>query len=126
MNYDLLLHIDDNDPNRLNLALNNAANYMAALPDEKFKVVLVANGPAAQLFGKKASEGEDERSVKLAQLEKKAAELTAKGLSIRVCRNALNGFCVAEQDLWPCCEVTCGAMVELVRLQREGYAYVKP
>ena len=35
MYYDLVIHVDDNDPARLNLAFNNVANYKAALPGER-------------------------------------------------------------------------------------------
>ena len=50
MYYDLIIHVDDNDKGRLNLAFNNVANYKAGLPGEKFSIVMVANGPAIQLF----------------------------------------------------------------------------
>ena len=36
MYYDLLIHVDDNDPKRLNLAFNNYANYIAAVDEEGY------------------------------------------------------------------------------------------
>ena len=49
-----------------------------------------------------------------------------EGLSIRLCNNALNAFKVDRSKLWKGCEVIPAGMVEIVRLQREGFAYVKP
>lgn len=115
MNHDLLLHIDSDDPAVLNLALNNAANYFRALPGETFRMVMVANGPAVKLFTR-ANAGQAARG----------AELAALGLDIRLCRNALNSAGIADADLWDCCSVVPAGVVEIVRLQREGAAYIKP
>ena len=38
MNYDLCLHIDSKDPAILRLVLRNAANYIKALPEERFQI----------------------------------------------------------------------------------------
>ena len=86
MYYDLLIHVDDNDPKRLNLAFNNYANYIAAV-DEEFRVVMVVNGPAAQLLKKENAE----------QAER-GAKLMDSGLTIRVCNNALKAFKVTQQS----------------------------
>ena len=114
MYYDLLIHVDDNDPKRLNLAFNNYANYIAAV-DEEFRVVMVVNGPAAQLLKKENAE----------QAER-GAKLMDSGLTIRVCNNALTAFNVDPADLWEGVEITPAAIVEIVKLQREGYAYLRP
>ena len=34
MNYDVVLHLDSNDPAKMRLVLRNAANYLNALPGE--------------------------------------------------------------------------------------------
>ena len=115
MYYDLLVHVDDNDPARLNLAMNNCANYAAALPGEKFQVAMVVTGPAAKPFSRD-NEAQAERG----------RQLMAQGLSIRLCRNALKAAGLTEKDVWEGCEFVPAGMVEIVRLQREGFAYVKP
>ena len=115
MNYDLLLHVDSDDPKVLNLALNNAANYKNGLPGESFHMVLVANGPAVKLFT-----GEH------ADLAAGGAELTGMGLDIRLCANALKSNGISSDALWPGCRVVPAGVVEIVHLQREGFAYIKP
>ncbi len=114
-NYDLCVHVDQNDPALLGLALNNIANYMAALPDETFRVCLVANGPAVQLF-KSGATPHDAR----------VADLAAKGVTFSMCANALKAFNVGKDALINGCEVVPAGVVELVRLQRAGFAYIKP
>ena len=114
-NYDLCVHVDQNDPALLGLALNNIANYMAALPDEKFRVRLVANGPAVQMF-KQGVTPHDAR----------VAELASKGVTFALCANAIKAFSVDKDALISGCEVVPAGVVELVHLQREGFAYIKP
>ncbi|WP_446424435.1 DsrE family protein [Mailhella sp.] len=114
MYYDLLIHVDDNDPKRLNLAFNNYANYIAAV-DEEFHVVMVVNGPAVQLLKKENAE----------QAER-GAKLMDSGLAIRVCNNALKAFGVDPAELWEGVEIVPAAIVEIVKLQREGFAYLRP
>lgn len=115
MNTDLLLHVDSDEPAVLKLAFANAANYANALPGEKPRMVLVANGPAVKLFTSQHSE-----------LAARGRELADMGLDIRLCANALKGNDISRDALWPVCHVVPAGMVELVRLQREGFAYVKP
>lgn len=115
MNYDVVLHVDSDEPKVLNLALNNAANYKNGLPGESFRMVLVANGPAVTLF-----------TADHAELAARGAELAAMGLDIRLCANALKSHGIASDALWPDSHVVPAGVVEIVRLQREGFAYIKP
>ena len=113
--YDLLVHVDDNDSARLNLAFSNVANYMAALPDTSFRVTMVLNGPAVQLLT-----GAHE------ELAKTGEALMAQGLSMKACQNALRKFGIEAESLWKGIEVVPAGIVEIVRLQREGFAYLRP
>ena len=115
MYYDLIIHVDDNDKGRLNLAFNNVANYKAGLPGEKFSIVMVANGPAIQLSTRENAE-----------LAERGKQLKAEGHSIRLCNNALKAFNVPVSELWEGCEVVPAGVVEIVKLQREGFAYLRP
>ena len=115
MNYDLCLHMDSPDPALLRLTLANAANYMKGLLGEHFQLVIVANGPGVRHFSKANTEG--------ASL---AAPLQAKGLRILLCANALAANDMDADALWPGCEVVPAGLVEIVRLQRAGFAYIKP
>lgn len=43
-----------------------------------------------------------------------------------LCNNALNKFGIDREHLWNSASVVPAGVVELVRLQREGFAYIKP
>ncbi len=52
--------------------------------------------------------------------------MTKKGASILVCGNALKAYNMDNSELWPNVEVVSSGIVEIVRLQDDGMAYVKP
>ncbi|MEG2139448.1 MAG: DsrE family protein [Bilophila sp.] len=114
MYYDLLVHVDLADEKRFAMALGNIGNYLAALPQETYKVVLLANGGAAPFLALPGLQAETIQT------------LAAKGVSFRVCANALKKAGLTKEDLLPDVAVVPAGVVELVRLQREGYAYIKP
>lgn len=115
MNYNLVLHMDSLDENIMRLVLRNAANYLNALPEEKFQLVIVANGPAVRHFIR----GEREN-------EEAARALSERGVQFRLCANALRDNELDKEDLWPFCAIVPAGLVEIVKLEREGYAYIKP
>ena len=115
MFYDLLVHVDLPDESRFVMALGNINNYLAALNGEPCTVVLLANGGAASFLARKDN-AQTEAIEKLAQA----------GVSCRVCANAMKKVPITKEDLLPCVEVVPAGVVEIVRLQREDFAYIKP
>lgn len=113
--YDLILHVDKPDGS-INIAFNNAVNYVKALPGEHFEMILLLNSKAAGLMARGAE------GVNAEKLE----NALAAGLKIKVCRNALNEHHIDAASLHPACEIVPAGMVEIVERQRAGYAYVKP
>jgi uncharacterized protein len=115
MKYDLLLHMDMESQETMDLALGNIENYMLALPGETFRIVLVANGPAVKLFRK--------ANFSAAMT---VARLGEKGARFKLCANAMKKFAILAEDMIDGCEVVPAGIVEIVLMQREGFAYVKP
>ncbi|MBQ4566594.1 MAG: DsrE family protein [Desulfovibrio sp.] len=115
MNYDLCLHLDSNDPAMLRLVLKNATNYLNALPDEKVSLSVVVNGPGVVHF-----------ATTDADMRQQTEGLMARGVRFCLCANALADNQLTAADLWPGCEVVPAGLVEVVRLQRAGYAYIRP
>lgn len=113
--YDLLVHVDLDNSRVLGIALNNITNYMNALPDEKYDVVLLANGPAVTLL----------RQETCPHLDNMVA-LISRGVRFEVCANALKKFEVTLECLVEGCTVVPAGVVALVDLQRQGFAYIKP
>ena len=50
----------------------------------------------------------------------------ARGLKLRLCKNALDANKMTAADLWPGCEVVPAGLVEIVELQNKGFAYIRP
>lgn len=118
MNWNVVMHADLSDPTRLAFVFTNMKNYLKDVPKGSgAKLVILANGPAVRLFTN-ARENDT--------LHATAKELLASGVSLRLCRNALANFNLDEKELWKGCEVVPGGITELVRLQGEGFAYIKP
>ncbi|MDO5535903.1 MAG: DsrE family protein [Desulfovibrionaceae bacterium] len=121
MNFNVVFHVDLNDPKRLNLAFDNVANYMAFLDEtpggSAASLVMLGNGPVVNLFAKRPEN---------ADLEARGRQLMENGLSIRLCSNALRKFEISPEQVWEGCTVVPAGIPELVKLQNEGYCYLKP
>ncbi len=113
MNYDIVFHVDLDEQKNLNIAITNIDNYFTAIEGKKAEVVLLVNGPAVNLIKKDVAP----QGLSLLQ---------SKGLSIRVCQNAINHFSLTKEILIDNITVVPAGIVELVRLQNEHFSYVKP
>lgn len=56
----------------------------------------------------------------------KVAALAARGVVFKVCENSLRAGNLGRRDLLPRVEVVPSGTLEIARLQREGYAYIRP
>ena len=115
INYNLVLHMDSYDANIFRLVARNATNYLNALANKDVDLRVVANAGAVKLF-----------TAINPGLRELAIPLVQRGVRFVLCANALAENKIEHADLWPECEVTPAGLVEIVRLQREGFAYVKP
>ena len=114
MYYDLLVHVDLPDEQRFTVALNNIANYIAALKAEEYRIVLLANAGAAKFLANKSA------------FAARVAEIQNHGVLFMVCANALKAASIAMEDVLVGVQIVPAGVVEIVRLQREGYCYLKP
>jgi len=111
-----VFHVDwENDENIL-MALNNISNLLKSVPPENASVCVLANGAAAKLF----------RREQAFQYASDILSLSEKGVRFLVCSNSLKNFGISREELVESCEVIPAGIVELIRLQAEGYAYIKP
>ncbi|MEM8950173.1 MAG: DsrE family protein [Pseudomonadota bacterium] len=116
------IHVDENDPARMNMALNNAANIYKYYDEkgEAVEVRLVANGPGLHMFR------EDTSPVK----ERIAAmSLEHEGLTFAACGNthrAMSSKAGSDITLISEAEMIQSGVVELIELQGDGWAYIRP
>ena len=116
------IHVDQNDPQVMNMALNNAANvdsYYESVGDE-VEIELVAYGPGLNMFIPGKSPVADRVS---------AMSLEMENLSFAACANTLEGMkkkAGHDIELMSEAVVVPSGVVRLIELQEQGYAYVRP
>ncbi len=116
------IHVDENDPARMNMALNNVANvnkYYESI-GESVEIELVAYGPGLHMFRSDTSPVKDRISV---------LSLEIDNLTFSACGNTHNAMQKkAGKDIVLIDEanVVPSGVVQLITLQEQGYAYVRP
>jgi intracellular sulfur oxidation DsrE/DsrF family protein len=105
--------VTDADPAKWNFTLGNIANALDGIGADKADIELVIYGPAIAML-KKDSVVAD-----------KLAAALARGVRIAACQNSMRGFKIEAADLVPGAVVVPAGVVELIRREHAGYAYVR-
>ncbi|MFH2124223.1 MAG: DsrE family protein [Pseudomonadota bacterium] len=116
MQYKAVFHVDQNDEQVFNLALNNVINLLNAIPGQEHTLIVLLNGPAVSLMAW------DDVATFLERIQ----GLVSQGVCFQVCENALNRFEVSRNNLIAECQVIPAGIVGLIDLQNQGFAYIKP
>lgn len=85
--------------------------------DPRTRVVIVAYGEGVQFL---------QSDTLFSDEGPKVAALAARGVVFKVCENSLRAGNLVRRDLLPRVEVVPSGTLEIARLQREGYAYIRP
>jgi len=115
--YKYVLHIDDMDPSKQELILNNAQNLLDAYPPGDVEVEIVAYGPGLRLM---FAENVNARRIDA---------LSQSGVKFTACGNTLKGMAKLlgeEPKLNPAATVVPGGIVRIGQLVKQGYIYIKP
>lgn len=116
------IHVDDNDPKRMNMALNNIQNlkkYYDA-KGEAVQIELVAYGPGLHMLRSDTSPVKNRIATMALEID---------GLQFSACGNTHSRMSKkAGKDVVLLSEATKvpSGVVRLVELQEQGYAYVRP
>lgn len=105
--------VSDADPQKWNLTLGNIANAIEGLGAESADIELVVYGPGIAMLKKD--------SVVAGRL----AEALKSGVRVAACQNSMRGFHLDAADLVPGVTPVPSGVVELIRRQHSGYAYVR-
>ena len=116
------IHVDENDPARMNMALNNVANIQQYYDsvDETVEIELVAYGPGLHMFRADTSPVKDRISVMSLEMD---------NLTFSACGNTHGAMSKKEGktiELLDEAEIVPSGVVQLITLQERGYAYVRP
>jgi intracellular sulfur oxidation DsrE/DsrF family protein len=112
-------HINYNDPKLVNAALGNVKNHINAVGVDNLDLVVVLHGDGLD-FLKKAKDD--------IELQSKVVGLREQKVKFAVCNNTLKARNIKLEDLFEVAEadIVPAGVVELAKLQEQGYAYIKP
>ncbi|VBB07834.1 Hypothetical protein LUCI_3099 [Lucifera butyrica] len=112
--YRVVFHIDEGTKSRCVMVLNNMRNLLAELGADA-EVQLVANGEGVLMLLQKPSLcGEQVKS------------LMAQGVSFVTCAHSLQALGIDADTLLEGVKIVPSGVVELVRRQATGWAYIRP
>ena len=116
------IHVNENDPKKMNMALNNAANvenYYKSIGDA-VTIEIVAYGPGLHMLRADTSPVKD-------RISKMSLELD--NLSFAACGNThrkMTEKSGKEITLLPEANMVPAGVVQLMTLQEQGYTYIRP
>ena len=120
----LAIHVDQNDPQVMNLAVNNATNVIEYYRsrNEDVDVDIVTYGPGLHMFRADTSPVKDRL--------KRLKELAFPGtVQFSACNNTKQGMEKAEGREVPILSeatIVPSGVVQLMELQEKGWSYVRP
>ncbi|SMX33086.1 DsrE family protein [Actibacterium lipolyticum] len=118
----IAVHVDENDPQVMNMALNNVQNVTAYYKEQGDEVVVevVAYGPGLNMYVPGKSPVADRIS---------AMSLEMDNLTFAACGNTLRNMSKKlghDVELMDEANVVPSGVVRLVELQEQGFAYIRP
>lgn len=112
----VVMHLNRGEEKVQKGTLNNIKNLYEALGAERVNVEIVAHGAGLSLFTK--------QDTKLA--EELAGLKASYGVSYTACSNTMKVQGLTRADLIDQVDRTMPAMVRMMELQEQGWAYIKP
>ena len=120
----IVIQVDQNDPDIMNLALNNAKNVIDAYraKNEDVTVEVVAYGPGLHML-------RDDTSPVKDRIKEIAALSFPSTLTFSACNNTKQGMEKREGHpitIIPQAHLVPAGVVRIMELEEQGYSYVKP
>ena len=109
-----IFQVTDNDPARWNLILNNIANLREGVGSEGVEIELVAYGPGGIAMLKADS-----------PVKARIAEALKSGTVINACQNTMSNMKLVPADLLPDITYVPAGVVEVMKKQQQGWAYIR-
>jgi intracellular sulfur oxidation DsrE/DsrF family protein len=109
-----VIQVSDNDVQKWNLALNNARNMQDDLGAEATDLEIVVYGPGIGMLKSDSP------------VAKRVAEALGRGVKVVACENTMKAQKLAYPDMLPDIGYVPAGVVELMKRQHQGYAYIRP
>ena len=110
----IVVQVSDNDPAKWNLTLNNARNVQTDLGEKNVEIEIVAYGPGLNML---------KTGSPVAQ---RIDESVMRGMKIVACENTMKAQKVTRDQILPGVDYVPAGVVEIMRKQQEGWAYLRP
>jgi len=110
----VVFQVSADDPKIWNLALNNAKNVQQELGAKYVEVEIVAYGPGIGML--------KFDSV----VSSRVGEAVGDGIKVVACENTMKAQKLTKDDMLASIDFVPSGVVELMKKQKEGYAYIRP
>ena len=110
----VVMQVSDNDPGKWNLALNNAKNLQADLGAGNVEIEIVAYGPGIGMLKADSIVGN------------RIGDALGQGVKVSACENTMHGQKLVKADMLDGIDYVPAGVVEIMRKQQEGWAYLRP
>ncbi|HTL77495.1 MAG TPA: DsrE family protein [Casimicrobiaceae bacterium] len=110
----VVMQVSDNDPGKWNLALNNAKNLQADLGAGNVEIEIVAYGPGIGMLKADSIVGN------------RIGDALGQGVKVSACENTMHGQKLVKADMLDGIGYVPAGVVEIMRKQQEGWAYLRP
>ena len=108
-----LFQVTDNYPARWNMILNNMTNLREGVGSEGVELELVAYGPGINML--KAD----------SPVKARIADALKSGAIVNACQNSMSGMKLVPADMAPDITYVPAGVVEVMRKQQQGWAYIR-
>lgn len=109
----VVVHVDEAAADKHETVLRNVRNLLGALGQDT-PVELVTHGPGLRLVMGATGQADQ------------VGELIARGVTVSACANTMEHLGIGPEQLLPGVRVVPAGVAQLVRRQREGWAYLRP
>lgn len=110
----VVFQVTDSEPQKWYLTLSNAKNVQQELGIKNVQIEVVVYGPGLDMV------------VLETEMAEKIDEAVSRGVKIVACENTMIGHKLTHADMYPAIGYVKAGVVELMKRQREGWAYIRP
>ena len=110
----VVVQVSEADPARWNLVLNNVKNLQDDLGAKNVAIEIVAYGPGIGMLKFDAP------------TNSRVSEALKNGVAVQACENTMRNQKLAQADMHPGISYVPAGVVQIIKRQQEGWAYLRP
>ena len=110
----VVVQVSEADPARWTLALNNVKNLQEDLGADKVTIEIVAYGPGIGMLKFDSA------------VNSRISEAIKSGVAVQACENTMRNQKLVRADMHPSVTYVPAGVVQIIKRQQEGWAYLRP